>query len=286
MIMTKQQFAAAVSAALAVATIACSGPATSPAPAVESAVFESGVARPGAEATSRAELPGAEWLTAFRAEAVAPGAGGWMTDLRLANGTRLVAASDRLPELRFPAGFALPLGQILRDIPAAWRELRTVAAVTAGSGPETGARLRTRVEFVRDTAAELKRLYVLELALTAEAGDRWTVPPGGRAVETTFTTMAPLDATVHAAYLHAGALATRVRFEDTADGKVLWDGEAGATLPSYASDKGFPVFRERAYRVRVEFGNPGPETAEGWAVLFLYYRPPRNATLSYPLPPP
>lgn len=271
----------------------CSGPA----PLVpKSTVVESGAPEQPFDAT------GIGWVTAFRAEALGGGSGSWQTDLRLANGTRLLIATGATAEIRFPPGFALPLAQILRDVPETWRgtTLDAVAEDAGASPPQ----LRTTIEYLpaqgHGEPPNVKRLYVLSLPVTEGEGQleepraRWQVPAGEKLTRRKYTFLVPVDSTVHYGVAKLRDMARYVRLTDTGDGKVLWQADPVlapgtrhiASIPAYASETGFPLYRDHEYEIEVLYDNPGPEPITASAELFLYYRPPGTEEFSYPYPPP
>ncbi len=305
---------------LAVALAACSGPRQEPTPT--SKVVDSGPLQSD-HSFERLKLDpsGIGWVTGFRAEALDPGTGtrlegegSWHSDLRLDNGTRLLVATSQAPEVRFPAGFALPLEQILKDTPEAWRGAALIATASGPAGRPV--KVRTTIEYLPATlpgggSPNVKRLYVLSLPVTEEQqgdaaprpqgeGDpvkdpaaHWGVPPGQGITRGKYSDIVPVDCTVHFGLAHLLDHAKYVRLTDTTDGKMLWEADPAprpgtsqiASIPVYSSETGFPLYREHDYEIEVLYDNPGPSPVEAMAVLYLYYRPPGNEPFSYPYPP-
>jgi hypothetical protein len=272
------------------------GPAANP-------VIESGLLA-AAEGTalrvdrSKPDVAGAGWVTGYAAEAAGDPGAAWRSDLRLTNGTRLLVASSAVPEVRFPAGFALPLAEILDDMPEAWRGAQLVS-----SGSATVEKVRWRIDALPATTQGLKRLYLLELAAehasaipepsswwsgTSLAGSEWPLAAGKQVVTHRITKM-PVDATVHAASALGGDYLTSIRFRDVTAGKLLWEATpaAGATrrIEPYHSASGFVLAEDHEYEIEAAFDVPEGATALGSAVLFLYYHLPDEETVSYPFPP-
>jgi len=306
-------FLAATSlAAVASLLAACGGSREASAPVAVSRSFESTLHPGGGEggtlARAAVDDPDVEWVTAFRAEA-SPDVAAWHSELRLRNGTRLLAAGPGHASVAFPAGFGLPLGQILRDTPEAWRGAAVISSVAPPDAEAGEVRIKTTVDYVasggdEDQGRTMRRLYVLSLPLIDEGapevepppvseGDpladsraRRTVPPGRHAWKAEFSYVVPVDCTVHYAAAHLEGPVRSVRLTDLADAKVLWQAEAqGAGLPPYSSETGFPVYREHRYEIEAVLDNPGTAPASGAVVLYLYYRPPGNETFGYPFPP-
>ncbi len=324
-----KSLAAIASACCWFATIVgCSGPGKFAPPPVSTTTVESGPllgestrSDPERAPFDRSPLDTAAmgWIVGFRSEIVEPGGStgvaagrSWRSGLRLLNGTHLLVATSETPEIRFPDGFALPLGQILRDIPEAWRSASVVT--TAGSG--VGAtRIRSSIEFVpaSDTAAgkALERLYVFALPVVddpspaadgtvarASEGDlvsdpnaHWSVPPGASVKSRKHSYVVPVDSTVHFGIAVVHQRATQVRLTDLTDSKLLWEAKIGPTssgtrsVDVFRSETGFPVYREHEYEVEVRSQNPGSEPVDGTAVVYLYYSPPNDEEFSYPFPP-
>lgn len=304
--------------ALAFLLAGCGGTEQAPAQRPQAKAIEIGPMQPapgpGTAGVARVPLDtkDIEWVTGFRAEPGVPSAppSGWHADLRLANGTRLLAAATGMPPIVFPEGFGVSLGQILRETPEGWRRAEIVGSVGAGLTADDRLRVTigttpARTQQPEDEPLAMKRLYVLSLPLLAEnVADEpeplpdfrlvtdprayWPVPAGGTQVRTgRFSYLVPTDSTVHyVAVWHEGP-ARSVKITDRADGKVLWQADAaGGTIASYSSANGFPLYREHEYEVEVTFLNPAGAPVSAAAALFVYYRPPGDEAFGYPYPPP
>lgn len=284
---------------LSILLAACSRPPLPP--ETRTRVVEAGPLS-GASRVAEASLDAQEigWVTAFRAEAVDESTGAklddsvsWRAALRLVNGTRLLAVTSRTPEIRFPQGYAFPLGQVLRDIPEKWRG----ASIVAEGSPEEGRRVRVRavLDYLPTSAAggeapKVKKLYVLSLPVTEDPSGESA--PGPRVVRRSYSYIVPVDATVHFAVAHFHEHAVSIRLTDLKDGKILWQAEGpapgrpgSAGIPVYRSETGFPVYREHEYEIEVGEDGSARGTGDVMAVLFLYYRPPGDEEFSYPYPP-
>lgn len=299
---------------------ACSG-ASNERATTASRTFESRLVLAGGigrvSARSPVDDPGIAWVTGFRAQAVEAASGRsvgehapWHADLRLRNGTRLIAAAAGHPALSFPAGFGLPLEQLLDDTPEGWRGVDLVSSWSGSSaGPDVEITVKATLDYVgpEDGPGDgpaLKRLYVLGLPVVDAADEVWDgastdegdlladtrarreVPPGATTWTAEFAYLVPVDCTVHFAFAHLEGPAKSVRLVDLTDGKPLWEGEVlGGGIPPYSSETGFPLSRDRRYRIEASFDNPDSSPSEGAAVLYLYYRLPGDETFSYPFPP-
>lgn len=298
---TRLRIAAASPFATLLLCLACGGPSDGGPVATASRSAEILLrSEPGEAASARAslEVNGIDWVVGFRAEALdaasgrgADGSLPWRAELRLANGTTLLAAGAGNRSVSFPPGFALPLGQILADTPEAWRG----AGVAAAAGPTASAepgeiRVRATVEYAAGTEEEAKgarwkRLYALTLPLRDE-GPAGAAPAARRAREATYEYIVPVDSTVHYAVAQVDGGVASVRLTDLADGKVLWQAERdGAGIGAYSSAGGFPIYREHKYRLDAEFDGDGAGGAPASLTLYLYYRPPGDLTFGYPFPP-
>jgi hypothetical protein len=304
---------AAPVAAVALLLAACGGSRDATSPSIVSKSFEStlhpgGGAGATTLARSTLDLADAEWVTAFRTESSA-GAPAWHSDLRLRNGTRLVSTGPGHAAVEFPPGFGVPLGQILRDTPEAWRGAAVVSSVAPAEAAAGAVRIKSTIDYVAASAAEggtrtMRRLYVLSLPLVdedasdagpgsvregdpvAEPRARRAVPPGNHAWKAEFSYVVPVDCTVHYAAAHLEGPVRSIRLTDITDGKVLWEADVeGEGVRPYSSETGFPLYREHSYRIEAALENPGTAPASGAVVHYLYYRPPGNETFGYPLPP-
>ncbi len=290
---------------LAILLAACSGPPREPVPLTR--VVETGPLA-SEDSTAAAEVPRGQvpidprdigWVTALRAEALDAATGvkldptvPWRADLRLVNGTRLLAVTSRTPEIRFPVGFAFPLGQVLRDIPEAWRGAFIVAEARDREGRRV--KVRATLEYLASAAdtrsAKIKRLYVLSLPVAADASQEAI---GSRVVRRRYSYIVPVDSTVHFAVAHFPDHARSIRLTDLEDGKILWQAEVAsppgapepASIPPYHSETGFPLYREHEYEIEVAERDVAQDSKRSAAVLFLYYRPPGDEEFSYPYPP-
>jgi len=291
---------AVVSCALCL-MLGCGKPAPEGEPA--SVTLESGALAPMAGTNLRVDrstptVTAAAFVTGFSAEAVGAGTAPWRSDLRLTNATRLLFASSEAPEVRFPAGFALPLDQILSDMPEAWRGARLVSS--AAEGVE---KVRWRVDVLPKSTAGLKRLYPLELAISLNEmqvdlpapgwwsiglpGSEQALAPGHKLYRGKVAGVTK-DATVHAATAYGGAYLSSIRFQDATEKKTLWEaarGGAAGRIEPYRSENGFVLLRDHEYEIEAAFDVPEGSQALGAAVVFLYYRLPDDQSVSYPFPP-
>lgn len=276
---------------LSLAVAACSPPeALQPA----TKILEVGPLRVG---SGHASVDAAEigWVTGFQAEALDEAGKrldrAWLghAELRLDNETQLLVVTSRTPEILFPAGFALPLAQILRDMPAAWRGA-SVLATTGGEPAGPPVSVRTTIRYLPATRdgrpLKFKSLYVLSLSGNAAEEQE----PAAQGQRKKYSYLVPVDSTVHYGVVYLPDRARYMRLTDLNDGKVLWQADAGprpgqvAGEPVYSSETGFPLYREHEYEVEVMCDAAGPEPID--AVMYLYYHPPGNEEFGYPYPPP
>lgn len=292
---------------LVAGVVACSGSSSPPSVPPATKVIDIGplqieriLGMQGSSGREKVDAHDVGWVTGFRAEILDPGSGQRLgedflshSELTLDNDTRLLVAPAGVPEIRFPSGFGMPLGQILRDIPEAWRGASVLGSIADPSGASSRreAILRVTLEYLPtgpDKKTGLRRLYVLALPLVAQPHETRQ-----QVLRKKYSYLVPLDSTVHYGIVHLHPPAKSMSLTDVTDSKVLWqvdvkqaDPGQVARVPAYTSDTGFPLYREHEYEVEAKYDGAGGAPVDATAIMYLYYHPPGDEEFSYPYPPP
>ncbi len=161
-------------------------------------------------------------------------------------------------EVRLPPGFGIPSGQILRDIPAADREVRFLGMVLNNNFANIDrlARIRATISYLNNEdfgpAGPPRKLYPFHIPMQVQnlAGyepppgepephddvathcalvdgqlTHWFVPPGPQTTRRRLHGLVPLEATIHHISAHVHNHGEYVRLTDVTEGKVLWQAD-------------------------------------------------------------
>jgi hypothetical protein len=206
-----------------------------------------------------------DWVTAFRTEVVDAASGEPMGDeffchsqVQLLNTTRLMVTATGSEDIVFPAGFGMPLTQIVGGLPPQQRVVTLLGMVLNNHVPDIDreARIRWNIEYLTNedvgNPPRIKRLYKVGLPMTVEdleswdpegtttasggadddaathcvlvEGQRvhWIVPPGPQTTRRRFENIVPVNATVHYAVVHLHNHGVFMRLIDVTTGQELW----------------------------------------------------------------
>ena len=224
--------------------------------------------------SERQEIDAAEldWVRAYRIDVLDTESEELMGDeffchsqLQIPNTTRLIVNATGYNHMEFPNGFAMPISQIVRDLPAEQRGLTFYGMVLNNHVDQINAlaSVRARIEYWRDedfgTGPRPRRLYKLGLPMAVDDAEaeayqaepmvthdgvtnacvlveglrtHWLVPKGEQRTRRRFTKPFPIDATVHfaAAHMHNRGVWTLLR--DATTGEELW-----RTVVEYEDDR-------------------------------------------------
>ena len=124
---------------------------------------------------------GLDWITAYRTVVVETPDSELIGDeffchsqLQLVNGMRMMVTATGADEVRFPEGFGMPMGQILRDLPPNLRHLTMLGMVLNNheSPVDRWAAIRATLEYYSDeevgSPPKLKELYKSSLTVQVE----------------------------------------------------------------------------------------------------------------------
>lgn len=276
----------------------------------------------GAFQRAALDTTGMGWITGFRTEVVEAATGRSMGDeffchsqLQLATGARLMVAATGIRELAFPAGFGIPIDQILGDLDAPWREVSLLGMVLNNfdESLDTDVKLRFLVDYVGTEAPEpVRRLYrasatilpdrpgveVLEgEPLTAVTTPRaahgktghWVVPPGTQVIRQRYRGLIPGDTRVHYAAVHLHHFGRSVELRNLTTGEVLWRTEAEydgrgriVQIPVYSSAEGFRMPANHEYELETVYRNTTDQPVDAMATMYLYHHPDGDRTMTYP----
>lgn len=273
------------------------------------------------------DTEGLDWITAYRTEVLDASSGKRMGDeffchsqLQLANMTRLLVTATGSEDIVFPAGFGLPLRQILGGIPRSeWRGASFLGMVLNNFDHSMNrqTRVRATIDYLSDAQAAtqgIKKLYKVELPMTVqpapgEAPDavkggehcvlvaglksHWMVPPGEQVIRKRYRGIVPVEATVHFANAHLHNHGVRMTLRDVTTGTTLFTTEVAyepnrrqiARIPEYTDATGFPVHPDHEYEIESVYDNTTTAPVDAMAVVYLYYHPLRDENITYPDPP-
>jgi hypothetical protein len=243
-------------------------------PPLESKVFELGPLKIDQIFTSMAgpskrmhfDYTEMDWITGFRTEVVDVATGEPMGDeffchsqLQLDNAVRLVVNATGIADLKFPDGFGLPLTQIMRGVPQAWRGVFLMGMVLNNHDEEIDrdVLVRTTIDYMNfdedGPPASLKKLYKEDLAMMIEPdpdqvsehaghenmdhgqqdGDivegmavHWIVAPGEQVTKRKFTNIVQVDGRVHFGVVHLHNYGVYMKLTDLETGEELWRTDA------------------------------------------------------------
>jgi hypothetical protein len=242
------------------------------------------------------------------------------SQLQLSNHVRLLVTATGSEDIVFPEGFGMPLSQIVGDIPdPEWRALTVLGMVLNNHDPtmHRNTRVRVSLDYLTDQEARdrgLRKLYKVEVPMTVQpapgeppevvhggedcvlvAGlkSHWLVDPGPLLTRKRYQGLFPVDATVHFANAHLHNHGVFVRLVDLTAGKELWRTDVEyepsrrqiQRIPEYASQSGFPVFKDHEYEIEAYYENTSDGPIDAMAAIYLYYHPTTDVDISYPYGP-
>jgi hypothetical protein len=275
------------------------------------------------------ETASLDWVTAFRTGVVEANSGGPVGDeffchsqLQLPNTTRLLVTATGSENIVFPAGFAMPLTQILSGLHPLERKVTLLGMALNNHREEIDETVRVRWEIDYweqgdpERPADLKTLYKVGLPMTVEnleayhppqgvqanedvathcvlvEGQRthWVVPPGSQRTRKRLSAIVPVPARVHFAAVHLHNHAVYMRLTDLESGEVLWqtdvvyepDRRQIEEIPVYSSAEGFPIRPDREYEIEAYYENTAGKDVDAMAQMDLYYHPVGGELITYP----
>ncbi len=210
---------------------------------------------------------GLDWVTGIRTEVVDTEDGTPMgeeffchSQVQIGNGSRLLTMATGAAEIRFPAGFAMPLAEIVAD--SGGGAISFLGMVLNNHEPliDEVAKVRATFDFFRDgdfgSNARPRRLYAASLIMQVDdleeytGGDgpamdsdvtthcalveqplggklplHWIVPPGVQKTRNRIDGLVPIDGTVHFAWVHLHNYARYMRLVDVTTGEVLFQAD-------------------------------------------------------------
>ena len=211
------------------------------------------------------DAPDLDWVTAIKTEIIDDDTGEAMSDeffchsqLQIEAVSHLAVSATGASEVRFPPGFGIPTGRILRSAPADARRLTFLGMVLNNHQPDIhrNARIRSTLEYYSDldvgTPPALKKLYMTNImmrvqnieryepgtddapvhddvtthcALVGEHNAHWIVSPGPQRTRRTVSGIVPVEATVHYAQAHMHNHGRSISLRDKTTGEMLWRAE-------------------------------------------------------------
>ena len=274
----------------------------------------------GPSARTLVDTSDLDWVTAFRSEVIDVATGLPMSDeffchsqLQLPDGFRLMLAATGIAEIRFPEGFGMPIGQILRGLPESERAISFLGMILNNHIPDIDrfAQVRATLEYWTDeeigSPPRLKKLYRTNLIMAVEdleaytpgpgetakedvtthcvlvEGERthWIVEPGRQLTRKRYRNKVPVDGTVHYGVVHLHNYGVYMRVSDVTTGETLWQtdviNEANrvqiSRIPAYSSTTGFPIRRDHEYEIEVLYDNTTGNDVDAMAMMSLFYHP-------------
>ncbi len=278
------------------------------------------------------DTAGIGWITGFRTEVLDAATDAPLGDeyfchsqIQLDTGARLMVAATGIPELRLPAGFGIPLAQILGDLDEPWRGVSMLGMVLNNYEEELDREVKLRfvVDYVgagaasAEAAASVESLYRASVTVlpddTVEVlegdGDslwpsslpetakgkvgHWMVPSGRQIVRQRHRGFLPGVTQVHYGVVHMHNHGTSMKLTDVTDGTVLWETSVKRDadrpqileIPVYSSADGFTMYPDHEYEIESVYDNTSDEPVDAMAVMYLYHRPAGDRQLTYPPPP-
>jgi hypothetical protein len=269
-----------------------------------------------------------DWITAFKTEVIDSATDEPMgeeflchSQLQLNDSTRLMVAATGSSEIRFPAGFGMPVAKIISGLPEDQRMLSFLGMVLNNHEPDIDrtARVRATVEFYRDEDLgpnpPLRKIYKVGLPMTVEeleafdppshsvsADDvathcvlvdglksHWVVPPGQQVTRRQHDFIVPVESTVHLIITHLHNGGDYLRLTDLTTGEILFqtdviyeeDRQQIATIPVYSSAEGFTIYPDHTYQIEASYRNDTGHDIDAMAVMDLYYHPKGNIDITY-----
>jgi hypothetical protein len=286
-----------------------------------------GIARSAEGELDRAALDTEDigWITGFRTEVVDAVTGLPMgeellchSQIQMDTGARLMVAVTGTREVALPAGFGIPVAQILDDLDEEWRGISLMGMVLNNHDAELRAdvKLRFHVDYVTPddpAAAEMRPLYrasitilpgnpnaevfegnPLERVETARGADartgHWVVPPGMQIVRQRYRGLLSAETQVHFGVVHLRNQGRLMSLRDLTSDETLWQVEARyedgrdqiADIPVYVSDEGFTLHPDHVYELAVVYDNKGDAPADAMATMYLYHEPAEGRRMTYP----
>jgi len=272
------------------------------------------------------DTTGLDFVTSLRTEVIDANNGEPMgeeffchSQLQLPNRetTRLMVTATGSAEIRFPAGFAMPVNEILLGLPAELREVSFIGMVLNNHEKriDRWARVRTTIEYM--TAHDVgdqppRRLYKVGLPMTVEdrqayaapeAHDdvtthcvlveglkgHWIVEPGTQKTRKKFENIVPVPATVHFAAAHLHNYGVYVKLTDLTTGETLWRADPAyeknrkqiRSIPIYSSPAGFAIHPDHVYEFEAYYDNTTNHDIDAMALVDLYYHPVGGERITY-----
>ena len=269
-----------------------------------------------------------DWITAFKTEVIDSATNEPMgeeflchSQLQLNDSIRLMVAATGSSEIRFPAGFGMPVTQIISGLPEERRMLSFLGMVLNNHEPDIDreAKVRATVEFYRDEDLgpnpPLRKIYKVGLPMTVEeleafdppshnvAADdvathcvlvdglktHWVVPPGHQVTRRQHDFIVPVESTVHLIITHLHNGGDYLRLTDLTTGETLFqtdviyeeNREQIARIPVYSSSEGFMIYPDHTYEIEASYLNETDHDIDAMAVMDLYYHPKGNADITY-----
>ncbi len=218
----------------------------------------------------RLDPTGIGWITRFRTDVIDATTGERLGDeffchsqLQLGTTARLAVAATGIDEIRFPAGFGLPIEEIVNDLEAPWNEISMLGMVlnNHGAPQDLSVKLRFTIDYVEPGDygdAEIRKLHIASIPVVPnleheaeesgswERGDtivlsgenlepvglpettmgkpgHWMVPPGNQVIRQRYRNLIGINTRVHYGLVHMHNHGVSMKLTDLTDDIVLWE---------------------------------------------------------------
>lgn len=212
------------------------------------------------------------WITGFRTEVLNAASGERLGDeffchsqIQLATTARLAVAATGIDEISFPAGYGIPIEEIVSGLEAPWNEISLLGMVLNNHGSDVpgDVKLRFTVDYVPPGdygEAGIRKLYKASVPVVPnlehqseesaswERGDtvvlvgddlqpgdlpdttmgkegHWMVAPGKQVIRQRYRNLIGVATSVHYGIVHMHNHGVSMKLTDLTDDKVLWETE-------------------------------------------------------------
>jgi len=130
---------------------------------------------------------------------------------------------------------------------------------------------------------------LVEQPLGGKLALHWMVPPGLQKTRKRYQSFTPIDGTVHFAWAHLHNFGVYMRLTDVTEGKVVFqadvenepDRDQIANITHYASEEGFPLYKDHVYEIEALYNNTLDHDVDAMAMMVLYYNPQGDREIKY-----
>ncbi len=218
----------------------------------------------------RLDPTGIGWITRFRTDVIDATTGERLGDeffchsqLQLATTARLAVAATGIEEIRFPAGFGLPIEEIVSDLDAPWNEISMLGMVLNNHGTprDRDVKLRFTIDYVEPGnygGGGIQKLHIASIPVVPnlehdaeDSGDwergativlsgenldpvglpetttgkpgHWMVPPGKQVIRQRYRNLIGINTRVHYGLVHMHNHGVSMKLTDLTDNVVLWE---------------------------------------------------------------